>query len=501
VGLVGLLALYYRNLTADFPNYSPWADWSKFTDEGWYGKAAIEHWVRGSWYVPGDFNPAPALPVWPLMEAGVFHFTGVGLVAARALAVSVFAGALIALFFLVKKYQNGWMAAIVVTILALSPFYYAFMRMAILEPALLFFTALALLAASHARWRQWGPLAALGLLGAVIVFTKTTGVCAFPAAAYLMWRANHGDEGKFGRCCIVVLSIAGLLGGGYYFGLVRPHYAADFWYLFAANTRPQLTVHSRWDAVWGTLYDGVWASRWFYPGAMAVLLLALTLERKLWRNPLFGACVLWIGGYFFFIAWHANLQPRYYLIPLAPMVMLLSLALQQAVRSRKRLVTAVLVVILTVGTVRGARLTFRWMRHPEFTYLTAARALGRTMDDAPGNNKLLMSISGDQLTLMAGVKSICDDFGTDELEARIARYDPGWYAAWDDIDPETLASLQLFYRLEWVASWPAMDDPDRRVLNLWRLVPLTQRLWKPERVQSNRQCDPGAETSWRGIVS
>ncbi len=471
-GLVGLIGLYYRNLTADFPNYSPWVDWSKFTDEGWYGKAAIDHWTRGNWYVPGDFNPAVALPVWPLMEAGVFHFTGIGLGAARALAVSVFAAALLALFFLVKKYQNAWMAALVVTVLALSPFYYAFMRMAILEPALLLFTALALVAAADARWRRWTCLTGLGVLMAVIVFTKTTGVCSLPAVVYLMWRANHGEWSRFGRCCVVVLGIAGLLSAGYYFGLVRPHYAADFRYLFAANTRPELTIQSRWDAVWGALYDGVWASRWFYPAAVAVVAMATTVERKLWRNPLFGACVLWVASYFFFIAWHCNLQPRYYLLPLAPLVILLSLALQYAVRARKRIVTAALVAILVAGTVRGATLTARWMRHPEFSYSTAARALAGTIDQAPGDNKLLMSISGDQLTLMAGVKSICDDFGTDELETRIVRYNPGWYAAWDEIDPETLQSLQLFYRLEWAGSWPAMDDPERRVLNLWRLVPL-----------------------------
>jgi hypothetical protein len=113
-----------------------------------------------------------------------------------------------------------------------------------------------------------------------------------------------------------------------------------------------------------------------------------------------------------------------------------------------------------------------------------ASADNRPGNNEAGNNRLLMSISGDQLTLMVGVKAICDDFGTDELEQRIERYNPGWYASWDDIDPETLESLQLFYRVEWVASWPAMDDPERRVLNLWRLVPLEHRLWQPETADS-----------------
>src|SRR5271170_5648545 len=60
----GLFALHYLHLSADFPNYSPWMDWSKYTDEGWYGDAAIRHYQLGHWNLAGDFNPAAALPVW-----------------------------------------------------------------------------------------------------------------------------------------------------------------------------------------------------------------------------------------------------------------------------------------------------------------------------------------------------------------------------------------------------------------------------------------------------
>src|ERR1700676_1408294 len=83
--------LHALHLDADFPNNSPWMDWSKYTDEGWYGDAAIRHFQRGHWYVPGDFNPAAALPIWPLLEAPLFRFTGVSLAAARALTVGTFA--------------------------------------------------------------------------------------------------------------------------------------------------------------------------------------------------------------------------------------------------------------------------------------------------------------------------------------------------------------------------------------------------------------------------
>src|SRR5271155_2521753 len=99
------LILHAFHLSADFPNHSPWMDWAKYTDEGWYGDGAIRHFQRGHWYVPGDFNPAAALPVWPLLEAALFRFTGVDLVAARALTVAIFGLILIASYLLVRRWQ------------------------------------------------------------------------------------------------------------------------------------------------------------------------------------------------------------------------------------------------------------------------------------------------------------------------------------------------------------------------------------------------------------
>jgi len=78
-------ALHFLHLTADFPNHSPWVDWSKYTDEGWYGDAAIRHYLFGHWYFKGDFNPAVALPVWPAIEWIAFRFNGVTPTPARTL--------------------------------------------------------------------------------------------------------------------------------------------------------------------------------------------------------------------------------------------------------------------------------------------------------------------------------------------------------------------------------------------------------------------------------
>lgn len=469
--VAGVFCLYARHLRADFPNYSPWTDWAKFTDEGWYGDAAIRHALFGRWDVPGEFNPGAALPVLPLCEAAVFHFTGVTLVAARALSVGFFAGSLAAIFFLMRHYHSRVAAGVAITLLLLSPFNFAFMRLAILEPPLLFFSVLLLLACSHAHWRRWFAMIAAGILLVAVALTKTNGLAIAPAAIYLLWRANHRDMGRWLRALVVIGSIAIALGAAYAALVVFTGHAADFRYFFRANATEQLTLHSRWGALRGALADGVWADVWIYPAACTVVVLSFAWLRRMWRDPLFVACIWWLAGYLAFIAWHANLQPRYYVALLPAMVLLLCIVLEYAWRSRKRVLTAVVLVVMAAAAVHDARTMARWARNPDYTYGDAAHALARTIREDPQPNQLLMSISGSEITLMTHLRSVNDDFGADELEVRLAEFHPGWYASWDDIDDGTRESLAKRYWVQWVGAWPAMDDPDRRVLNLWRLTP------------------------------
>ena len=92
----------------------------------------------------------------------------------------------------------------------------------------------------------------------------------------------------------------------------------------------------------------------------------------------------------------------------------------------------------------------------------------------PTHNPLLLSISGSDISLMTGLPSICDDFGTLELPDRVNKYRPGWYAAWNDVEDDKMEALAPLYRLERVAAFPAMDDPERNLLILYKLIPATE---------------------------
>ena len=137
--------LHALHLSADFPNHTPWfSDWAKYTDEGWYGNAAIRAHLFSNWYIPGDFTPAPALPVLPFLEWLLFFFTGVSVEAARGLAVAFFFINLLLSYLLLRARGPRWMALLAVTLIVTSPFLYCFSRLAILEPMQIAFTLAAL---------------------------------------------------------------------------------------------------------------------------------------------------------------------------------------------------------------------------------------------------------------------------------------------------------------------------------------------------------------------
>jgi len=493
-------ALHFLHLNADFPNHSPWVDWSKYTDEGWYGDAAIRHYLLGHWYLKGDFNPAVVLPVWPALELLVFRFTGVSPTAARALTLCVFAFTLFVFYRLIDLYTrtstsgSSLAAPLAVLLLCVSPFFYVFERMAILEPLLIALTALALLTASHlhpltfrggATWissaAKFLPSIALGLLLPAMILTKTTAIFLIPAIAYMVWaRAGYRFHSAI-RLAILPSAMAIILWLAYLLLFVRPHYLDDYRYLFSANGYTGIELEPYSTVILNTISDGLWMGHVLYPLFFVVFALALFWKPRLLSNPLVPSLLLWTGGYFAFLAYHNNLQPRYYLVAAAPITVLVALGIDSFRQSSLNESThrvfisniiATLVVLAIIIPDAFTQLDF--VLHPEYTFLAAANAIKRIIVADPTHSSLVLSISGSDLTLMTGLPSIDDDFGTMELVDRVAKYHPGWYVAWNELDDDKMDALTPLYHVQRVAAFPAMDDPDRNLLILYRLDPATR---------------------------
>jgi hypothetical protein len=130
------------------------------------------------------------------------------------------------------------------------------------------------------------------------------------------------------------------------------------------------------------------------------------------------------------------------------------------------------IAVAAVTAVFNGFETVNFAAHPEYTFVNAAERLTHYIDEHPNGNRLLVSISGDQISMVSHLPALCDDFGTQDLASKLAAYQPGWYATWNDIDPGSLEDLHSRYSLEQVASFPAFDDPERNMLVLFKLHPL-----------------------------
>jgi 4-amino-4-deoxy-L-arabinose transferase-like glycosyltransferase len=498
--LIALFAAAHAwHLRADFPNFSPWQDWSKYTDEGWYGNAAIRDHLFHNWYIPGDFNPAPAVPVWPFLLWLLFFVTGVTPQAARALSVAFFFLNLFLSYKFFRERGPRWAGLLAVTLLVTSPFLYAFSRLALLEPLLIALTLAAMnLAIRLPRLRrQEGVSAIIGLLFTGMLLTKTTALFLLPALVWIIAMPLWRQKRKMLRLLSAAGGSAAISFSLWMLGVVNYGLFADYKYLFFINVYEK--PRSLWGRIlsfWWSFHGSLWADQVLVPLAGVLILAALAAvlylryrsnpDREpldwlktwpynwtegLWRDPLFSGSVVAVGGYIAFMTYQNHPQPRYYVVvaffSFFVVVRVTAQLLYQQTRIRIAGFAALGIVLATAAV--NSIWTLKYVFHPQYTWVTAAQSLTRYIDQHPSGNRLLVSISGDEITLISHLPTLCDDFGTQTLPDKMARYEPGWYAAWNDLDPGTLEDLHVHFSLEQVAGFPAFDDPDRNMLYLFKL--------------------------------
>ena len=458
-------------------------DWAKYTDEGWYGNAAIRAHLTGHWYVAGDFNPAVAAPVWPFLEWGLFFFTGVKPEAARGLAIAAFILNLWLSYRLLRTSGSRWMALTALTLVVTSPFLYCFSRLAILEPCLTALTLAAMnLAVRLPRFRRpVGIAACIGLVFAAMMLTKTTAIFLLPALAWAMAVPLVSAKKPLLRCAAAAGAAFAAGYGAWMALIVRSGLLADYKYFFYINKYPRPSGIS-WPLVslWWSFHGGLWIDKILTPLAGVLVLVALVFFRSLrglWLDPVFGASLLAAAGYILFMTYQDHPQPRYFalvavfcfFVVARATEALMESAAQSSVPRAAGWASVALIVAATV--VNGAQ-TLGYALHPQYTWVNAAAELAHYIDTHPNGNRTLLSVSGDEIMLLTHLPALCDDFGTMELPEKLAKYDPGWFASWNDLDPGTLADLHTGYSVEQVATFPALDDKERNRLILFKLHPL-----------------------------
>lgn len=483
LAIIGFAVLYAWHLRADFPNGSPWMmDWAKYTDEGWYGKAAVRAHLFGNWYLAGDFNPAVVVPVWPFAEWLLYFFTGVSVQAARGLAVGCFFASLALSYLLLRSRGPKWMALLAVTMAVTSPFVYSFSRLAILEPLQTTLT-LATLNVAVRLPRMKRPVLAsvwIGLLYALAVLTKTTAAFLAPAVAWAVLMPLWHERGKALKCALAAAATAALVYGAWLGLVLRLGLMPDYRY-FLVVTHFTLPDGYAWPlaAFWWSFHGLLWIDHSLVPlaGALvvgAVLTWRAEWSRKLRGDPVFGAALLGVAGMVLFMTVQDHPQPRYILAASFLIFSVVALGANALLAQGGWARRAGWCVITLVGcaTVVHAAKTIEYATHPEYTWVNAAEKLTQYIDAHPNGKRELVSVSGDDITLMTHLPTLCDEISFEDLGEKVERYQPGWYASWHGIDPVILSELHTHESVEQVASFPALDDPERNVLVLFKLHPL-----------------------------
>jgi 4-amino-4-deoxy-L-arabinose transferase-like glycosyltransferase len=502
---IALFALAHAwHLRADFPNFSPWVDdGAKYTDEGWYGNAAVRAHLFGNWYVPGDFNPGPAVPVWPFLLWLLFFVTGVSITAARGLAIAFFFLNLFLSYKLFRERGPRWVGLLAVTLVVTSPFVYSFSRLAILEPMLIALTLGAMnLAIRLPRFKHPEAVSALiGLIFSGMMLTKTTAVFLLPALIWIIALPIWHDRRRLIRLLAAAGGTAAITFSLWMLLVMNYDLFNDYKYFFLINVydKPHGLV-GRILSFWWSFHGGLWVDLVLVPLAGLLILAAIFTRLRirarnwrlnwtagLWRDPLFSGSVLIVAGYIAFMTYQNHPQPRYFAVvaffSFFVVVRVTAQLLYQkpdlkregfylfGVLDARRSGLVILAIVLAATAWNSVK-TARYIFHPEYTWVTAAHDLTQYIDQHPNGNRLLVSVSGDEISLITHLPTLCDDFGTVDLPTKMAQYQPGWYASWNSLDPGTLEDLHEHYSLEQVDEYPAFDDPDRNDLYLFKLHPL-----------------------------
>jgi hypothetical protein len=270
-----------------------------------------------------------------------------------------------------------------------------------------------------------------------------------------------------------VSTLAGAVLGVYFLLVLRSRYAGDFHFFFSINALADVEL-GRTGALLQQLFRNcLWIGRILYPASLAILVLSVICLRRLWRNSLFTASwIAFAGNALYILRRQDDYAPRYFLVMLVPLILVVVLTLQE-LEIRHRGLAMLLAATLTVAVFINTAQIFNFLVHRQYQFYGAAKSIQATINADPRANRLLLGTSADQLSLMIGIPAINDGYSSQDLTEKVSRYQPGWYVGWNDLDQDILENL-TDYRLDQVANYQVFDHEDRNQLKLYRMVPLKE---------------------------
>lgn len=469
-----LLALRLWHLRADFPVFHFYdQDGARYTDEGFYTGAALQHFSLGHAYIPGGWNPGVFMPVWPLLVGLVFHFTGISVTAARALAgICIWLSVLLA-YAVARQYQSKTFACLTAFLIAANALGFFFGRLALLEPAFGMFLLLAIYFAGKVRPGNYALAAAVGVVFVVATLTKTTGPFVLPAVLYPIWANNRQGNGlprsAAWKLVATTLATVFLLIGCAKLIWFR-HYSADAQIILGMN--PAWQLENSPSRLLRFFFRGTWIDPVLFPLALAAFVAAAVRLRFLWRDTLFMVAFLWETGYAAFIVYHYDGPPRYFVTMIVPTIWL-ALIFLQWMWSANRRVAMVVTACVAASALWNIASIGDYLSHPQYSLVDASLQIKQIIvaqhHTGTASNELLIGRGAGEVSLLSGGLPAMDSDGAMPLEQKLDVYHPDWFMHWTNHPAARLTTVASERSLVKRADFPGLDPFDGGGILLFQL--------------------------------
>jgi hypothetical protein len=480
VVLALLGAVRFVHLDADFP---PGITTSRalYTDEGLYSVNAVRLSAGRLWYAPGELNTGINLPIAFALQAGAFKIFGRSLTVARGVIAASTVVLIAAAFALTLGYAPFLWAGLVGATLSFDFLLFSYSRLATVDVVMATIATLALVTASRVRERHAALSAvAVGVMAGIAALTKTTAVCAIPAAAYLSAGGVTSASRKrqvsgivVASCALVVLAYNALAWYAYPVDYVYFHRIAEV----RLASGPLEVARNFALAVFNAIRFDPWVSLVALTSTIALLRTSAGFR----ANVLVRTSVIWVLGFFVMLSITSYQPSRYFVIVLVPLAMLSGIAichigdLVSTPRSTVALRAAMIASLLAYNVWHVEH----YLRHPRYSFARMAREVGHIVNepsnDSPG---VLLGNMAASVSLESGVKAISLEYGSQDLRARIAAACPTHFITLEAPGEEQDRALSD-YVVEPIKEWNVFDNYyEHRPVRLFRLHPRAGRLAK-----------------------
>lgn len=467
--VVVLAALRFVHLEADFPlDISTSRD--LYTDEGAYAGGAVNYFLRGSWRVEGDLNPAVRMPMPHLMQAVAFGLFGRGLGVARGTVATCFIAIVILSFYFLRG-SVGTPAALLAAALLTSNYYlFAYSRFANNEMPMTLWLMLSVVVAFKLSQRMgWAKAPLVALLFTFALLAKTTALLGVPVLVFGLWRTAASPRMRWSSV-VLFLGVTAVLVVAYQ-ALARHFYGEDYaYYSGLIYERLPLNPLEYLKNVSRTLGKPMITDPILYPLAFLGAIYAYWKVVPLRRDAAFVAAVLWGLGYLLLVN-VSTYQPARYAVPYAVAQAwvggILAVRFYRAYHpSRKALLApGVFGLIIAMNVVR----TGLYLASPQYSLMQMAEAVREEVHGTGGPEAVLLGTPSANVALAAGVRALNSEFGAKPIEWRLAVYRPSHFLTLED-DPTMDAMIALGITVEKAGEYDVFENYNTgRPLSLYRL--------------------------------